>query len=233
MPIRSELRHNYRKEWHKLSKRLRERRAQNACECDGICGGHDGPCGAVHLADRHPRTGGHVLLTCAHLDQDPRDHNPDRLLIMCQSCHVRYDRQPEQEALRARVALEIAGQLTIFEPKESQKRLGATQNIMASWWSSAIGLVHRRAAALTGRARPLTLYELCKRTPTTIGRFCGLLQQEGWSTSTVRRAVISRGVVPVERHGSHKYYDPKALCAAMVGEELAKWAHGLGPEAEP
>ena len=128
MPINSRFRRFYRKEWHALSKKLREERAGNVCECNGLCGGHAGPCGAEH-GKPNPRTKGRTVLTVAHLRQDPRDHDPAVLLVMCQSCHLRYDRSPSQRYIRERVFQEILGQLNLEFPKKAQ---GATQNSIES-----------------------------------------------------------------------------------------------------
>ena len=112
MPIDPRVRAYYRVAWHRLSRQLREQRAGNVCECDGRCGGHEGPCGAVH-GEAHPRTGGRVVLACGHLHQDPRDHDPDGLMVFCQSCHARYDRREDQRALRDQIFAEIHGQLRL------------------------------------------------------------------------------------------------------------------------
>jgi len=32
-----------------------------------------------------------ILLTCAHLDHDPTNSNPDNLRAWCQKCHLAYD----------------------------------------------------------------------------------------------------------------------------------------------
>lgn len=109
MPIDSRVRHFYRREWHQLSREIRQERAKNRCECRGECGAHGDRCSAEH-GEKHPVTGGEVVLTVAHLDQDPREHDPARLRAMCQRCHITYDRQPEQTARRHAIYLEIAGQ---------------------------------------------------------------------------------------------------------------------------
>lgn len=55
-----------------------------------------------------------VVLTIAHLDQDPRGDDPDRLRALCQRCHLQYDSRPEQKARRERIYAELRGQATLF-----------------------------------------------------------------------------------------------------------------------
>lgn len=54
-----------------------------------------------------------VVLTVAHLDQDPRGDDPDRLRALCQRCHLTYDQQPMQRATRHRIYAELLGQQTL------------------------------------------------------------------------------------------------------------------------
>lgn len=58
-----------------------------------------------------------VVLTIAHLDQDPRIADPDRLRALCQRCHLTYDNQPEQRAKRRRIYAELRGQMTLLEER--------------------------------------------------------------------------------------------------------------------
>lgn len=55
-----------------------------------------------------------VVLTVAHLDQDPRGDDIDRLRALCQRCHLAYDARPEQRARRERIYAELRGQETLF-----------------------------------------------------------------------------------------------------------------------
>lgn len=55
-----------------------------------------------------------VVLTIAHLDQDPRGDDPERLMALCQRCHLTYDARPEQRARRERIYAELRGQQTLF-----------------------------------------------------------------------------------------------------------------------
>ena len=91
MPIRPENRALYPDDWNDISMRIRFIRAQNRCECDGRCDGHDEPCTAVNR-EPHPITGSKVVLTVAHLDHNPTNNDDRNLMAMCQRCHLRYDR---------------------------------------------------------------------------------------------------------------------------------------------
>lgn len=154
MPIRSSVRHFYRKEWHKLSLALRTERAHNQCECAGLCGKHVGRCGAHH-GQPNPRTGGKTVLTVAHLRQDPRDHDPAHLLVMCQSCHLSYDRSPAQRWVRWRVFLEIEGQTSLLDllsptRKNSKAPLGAPRNMMLRGHASPFPPLVRSLSSVCG-----------------------------------------------------------------------------------
>lgn len=66
----------------------------------------------------HPRTGSYVVLTVAHLDHDKENHavTDDRLLAMCQACHLGYDGDHHRRVRRMhRHAYGNAQQLTIEE----------------------------------------------------------------------------------------------------------------------
>lgn len=56
-----------------------------------------------------------VVLTVAHLDQDPRGDDIERLRALCQRCHLTYDNRPEQRAKRERIYAELRGQRTLFQ----------------------------------------------------------------------------------------------------------------------
>lgn len=87
---------DYRKyppDWHALSRHLRFGRAAGRCEW----------CGAEH-GKPHPVTGRRVILTCAHLgipkpDGTPGDKTdlydvrPENIAVLCQRCHLNFDRQ--------------------------------------------------------------------------------------------------------------------------------------------
>ncbi|WP_375188435.1 hypothetical protein [Sphingobium yanoikuyae] len=98
MPIKPENRARYPKDWKKISKRIREERAQGRCECFGECGdhqcsspAHQRRCSARN-GQEHPVTGSIVVLTVAHLDHTPENVDDANLKAMCQRCHLRYDR---------------------------------------------------------------------------------------------------------------------------------------------
>ncbi|MEM8564583.1 MAG: hypothetical protein AAGF57_20245 [Pseudomonadota bacterium] len=61
-------------------------RAGNRCE-----GTPQHPnCRAVNKKP-HPETGGHVVLTIAHMDHDESHADPDRCRALCQRCHNKWD----------------------------------------------------------------------------------------------------------------------------------------------
>lgn len=114
MPIRPENRARYPKDWPAISRTIRFDRAAGRCECLGECGRgtHDGRCPNLNGGAAYG-TGSKVVLTVAHLDQNPESSDPSRLLAACQLCHNRYDGPHRREtAARTRAAaLAAAGQL--------------------------------------------------------------------------------------------------------------------------
>ncbi len=111
MPIRPENRCRYPKNWDEISKRIRFERAKGRCECEGECGDQHG-LGIVYVKDRrclakhkkpHPETGSLVILTVAHLDQQPENCDDDNLKAMCQRCHNRLDGPHRRAGVRARL----------------------------------------------------------------------------------------------------------------------------------
>lgn len=99
MPIRSENKNRYPKNWREISARIRER-AGDKCEQCGV------PNGATV-----ERNGKLVLivLTVAHLDHTPENCADDNLRAWCQRCHNAYDapmrRRGRQERARAARAI--------------------------------------------------------------------------------------------------------------------------------
>lgn len=227
MPIHPDLRRHYRKHWHRLAYNLRIHRAGNVCECTGLCGGHEGPCGASH-GNVHPRTGGRAVLTCAHLDQDPHDHDPARLLVLCASCHLRYDRQPEQRALRQRVYLEAHGQLSLVDDRRSLEKARRDTFRRAQLWVRAI-----RASTLhpplfmADRAQPHPFNDIVHRIPMTVHRFAALTSHlPGLSRSTILRRMKQRPIPAVgtlHAGGIAVTYDPLDILRAAIGADAANW----------
>ena len=79
MPIRRDMRSRYPVNWREIS--LARRQAAGwRCEW---CEAHDGK--------PHPQTGGLVVLSCAHLDQQPENNDPGNLAALCQRCHLAHD----------------------------------------------------------------------------------------------------------------------------------------------
>lgn len=48
-------------------------------------------CRAVN-GEKHPETGSKVVLTIAHMDQDPGNNDNGNLRALCQRCHLAWDR---------------------------------------------------------------------------------------------------------------------------------------------
>jgi hypothetical protein len=119
-PIRPENRGRYPEGWHELARGLRLGRADNRCECRGECG--RGTHGEERCPNRHGEpaygTGSRVVLTVAHLDHTPENCGGDNLRVMCQGCHLHYDRDHHAATRAATLAAEraAAGQLTIGGP---------------------------------------------------------------------------------------------------------------------
>lgn len=80
MPIKPENQHRYPADWKDIRRKILER-AGKRCE---FCGAEN------HKSN--PVTGSRVVLTIAHLDQQPENNNPDNLRALCQKCHLGYDR---------------------------------------------------------------------------------------------------------------------------------------------
>lgn len=113
MPFNRKL---YPDNWEEISERIRFTRAKGKCECDGMCGGHDGHCTAEH-GQTHPVTGSMVVLTTAHWpDHDPMNCDDDNLFALCQKCHNTLDMPMRQRnvARKRKQALITAGQMVLI-----------------------------------------------------------------------------------------------------------------------
>ncbi len=119
LPIRRENRHLYPPEWPEISRRIRNDRAQNQCECTGQCRTHHGWCGAVN-GQAHPLTGSTVVLTVMHLNHDPTDCRDINLMAGCARCHLAYDREHHEETRRRGLIRQQvqAGQQALFAHSE-------------------------------------------------------------------------------------------------------------------
>lgn len=124
MPIPKENRHFYKGDWPEISRQIREREGHCCKFCgvpDKVEGWRD-PKGKFHQLDpdemedtcrRYYETDGgdpiKIILTVAHLDQDPSNNDPDNLAALCQRCHLNHDRpyniQKRKERKRARLAV--------------------------------------------------------------------------------------------------------------------------------
>lgn len=90
MPIRPEQRHRYPADWRRISHELR---AAAGWRCQGTPAFPH--CRAEHLKP-HPETGSRVVLTVAHLDHTPENNTPENLRVLCQRCHLHWDREHHQ-----------------------------------------------------------------------------------------------------------------------------------------
>jgi hypothetical protein len=91
MPISAEKMKRYigggthSKEW-KAFRAFILHRAANRCE-----GTPQHPDCRAQNGDRHPETGGKVVLTIAHMDHDETHADPSRCRALCQRCHNKWD----------------------------------------------------------------------------------------------------------------------------------------------
>ena len=91
MPIKPENRKRYPENWREIRGLILER-AQNKCE-----GTPDYPDCQAENYQPHPVTGSKVVLTIAHMDQQPENNNPENLRGLCQRCHLNFDRKWRKE----------------------------------------------------------------------------------------------------------------------------------------
>lgn len=91
MPIRPEQRAKYPADWKQISQRIRFERAKGRCEW----------CGVEHGKPRPDKPSTIVILTTAHLDQNPENNDDANLAALCQACHLGHDRH-QHAAMRAR-----------------------------------------------------------------------------------------------------------------------------------
>jgi len=105
MPIRPENKSRYPKNWKDLSTSLKEE-AGWQCECDGRCGRntHGARCSNKHGQPAYG-TGSKVVLTTAHLNHTPEDCRKENLMVMCQGCHLHYDKDHHAETRKRNKAL--------------------------------------------------------------------------------------------------------------------------------
>lgn len=115
MPIKAENKARYPQDWLKISRRIRDERAQCRCECAGECRlSHGGRCEEQHLMDAITFKG-RVILTVAHLDHTPENCADDNLRAFCQACHLRYDAKHHADnARKTREAKKAERQPTLF-----------------------------------------------------------------------------------------------------------------------
>lgn len=111
MPIAPWNKHKYPANWKEIRVEILAR-AGNKCEGSPLFPG----CRAAN-GEAHPETGSRVVLTIAHMDQNPENNDRENLRALCQRCHLRHDIKQHvanREKFRQWRA-EKAGQLRLFE----------------------------------------------------------------------------------------------------------------------
>jgi hypothetical protein len=93
MPIKPENRKRYPANWKEITLKRKEA-AGWQCECDGRCGRgtHVNRCSNKHGQPAYG-TGSKVILTTAHLNHKPEEFHDEALMVMCQACHLNYDKE--------------------------------------------------------------------------------------------------------------------------------------------
>jgi hypothetical protein len=84
-PIKIENRHRYPPNWREIRTAILQRTGNR---CEGTPRYPD--CRAANYRP-HPDTGSRVVLTIAHLDQQPENNDHANLRALCQRCHLRFD----------------------------------------------------------------------------------------------------------------------------------------------
>lgn len=111
MPIKTENKSRYPKNWKKISEDIRFNRANNKCEI----------CGAVNYSYVDKYTRGcclqdednaiRIVLTVAHLDHTPENCDYSNLKAMCQKCHNNYDKS---HRMQTKIMTKNSNQLSLF-----------------------------------------------------------------------------------------------------------------------
>lgn len=160
VPIRSEFRHLYGPEWKRISQAAVVRAGFRCQRCGlpnyaYIRRQAEGPPvildpGQAELAMREGLAVTKIVLTVAHLDQDPTNNAPENLAALCQACHLAHDRQQHiRNARQTRTAR-----------KDAQRPL--LRLIAAQGQDST-------PAQTARRRRPRTIRGSLKRMPTEAG----------------------------------------------------------------
>ena len=89
MPIKPQNKNLYPNDWKWISAQIRYGRAKNQCEKCGIKNGN-----------KIEGKKGKIILTVAHLDQDPTNNSFTNLSALCQKCHFSHDKR---ENLKKRI----------------------------------------------------------------------------------------------------------------------------------
>lgn len=104
MPIKPENKKLYPPNWKSLSYWVRFVRAKGRCQ----------NCGCIH-GQRFLFSPGQVVLSAAHLNQDPTDNRKTNLRALCQKCHLAHDRSDNlKRAALTRFLKRLFRQPTLF-----------------------------------------------------------------------------------------------------------------------
>jgi len=95
----------YPRTWKQISKFLRKYRADSCCE----------ECGLPNYGYQ-PDNGAYIILTVAHLDHNPKNNYLSNLRVLCQRCHLAYDKTHHLSTRREnrRKAKLAAGQMELM-----------------------------------------------------------------------------------------------------------------------
>ena len=122
MPINTELKALYPRDWKAISHRIRFVRAGGKCERCGIPHNwYRSQDGSIIVADpdlilklKYPVKFSRIILTTAHLDHDPTNNDERNLAALCQRCQLAYDLR-HHLASRRRHLERVGGQGRLFE----------------------------------------------------------------------------------------------------------------------
>lgn len=192
-------RSRYPRNWQEISARIRAR-AGNRCEW----------CGAENHAP-HPVTGSRVVLTVAHLDDDPKNNADGNLAAPCQRCHLQYD-----APVHAAHARETSG--------ASAKPPAASRRSSISRRPAALTAVNRCVAPCSTNRRDIMADEYV--TTEEVARRLRV------SEETVRRWCRA-GRLPTVQIGRAHRIPLAAVLAFAAGAALTSGASPARPEGAP
>lgn len=99
MPIKPQNKNLYPSDWKWISAQIRYGRAKNQCEKCGVKNGN-----------KIEGKKGKIILTVAHLDQDPTNNSFTNLLALCQKCHFSHDKKENLKKRKITQSTKYSGQ---------------------------------------------------------------------------------------------------------------------------